>query len=105
MHEVDLSRGQFAVTIFFHMTFPAVSVGLAVFLAVVYGLCVRTRRPVYLQIFRFWMRIFAVGFALRVVAGTVMTFEFGLHWGLFTNGTGPILRTIIGMEVAKPWSR
>lgn len=97
---VDLSRWQFALTIIFHMTFPAMTVGLAVFLAVVYGLHVRTRKPVYLQIFRFWKRIFAVGFALGVVAGTVMTFEFGLNWGPFAHATGPILGPIIGMEVA-----
>lgn len=97
---VDLSRWQFALTIIFHMTFPAITVGLAVFLAIVYGLHVRTRKPVYLQIFRFWKRIFAVGFALGVVAGTVMTFEFGLNWGPFAHATGPILGPIIGMEVA-----
>ncbi|GAA1482705.1 cytochrome ubiquinol oxidase subunit I [Gordonia sinesedis] len=96
---VDLSRWQFAITIAFHMTFPAVTVGLSVFLAAVYGTYMRTRNPVYLQIFRFWKRIFAVGFALGVVAGTVITFEFGLNWGPFASATGPILGPIIGMEV------
>ncbi|BDZ57694.1 hypothetical protein GCM10025872_13510 [Barrientosiimonas endolithica] len=78
---LDLSRWQFAVTIAFHMTFPAITVGLSIFLAVVYALHLRTRKPVYLQIFRFWKRIFALGFALGVVSGTVITFEFGLNWG------------------------
>jgi cytochrome d ubiquinol oxidase subunit I len=96
---IELSRWQFAATIAFHMTFPAITVGLAVFLALVYGSYVRTRNPVYLQIFRFWKRIFAVGFALGVVAGTVITFEFGLDWGPFAHATGPILGPIIGMEV------
>lgn len=96
---LDISRWQFAFTIAFHMTFPAITVGLAVFLAVVYGLYVRTDKPVYLQIFRFWKKIFAVGFALGVVAGTVITFEFGLNWGPFASATGPILGPIIGMEV------
>jgi cytochrome bd ubiquinol oxidase subunit I len=96
---LELSRWQFAVTIAFHMTFPAITVGLAVFLAVVYGVYFRTRNPLYLQIFRFWKRIFAVGFALGVVAGTVITFEFGLDWGPFAHATGPVLGPIIGMEV------
>lgn len=96
---LDLSRWQFAVTIAFHMTFPAITVGLSIFLAVVYGLHLRTRKPVYLQIFRFWKRIFALGFALGVVSGTVITFEFGLNWGKFAHATGPIIGPIIGMEV------
>jgi cytochrome bd ubiquinol oxidase subunit I len=96
---IELSRWQFAVTIAFHMTFPAITVGLAVFLAGVYAVYFRTRNPLYLQIFRFWKRIFAVGFALGVVAGTVITFEFGLDWGPFAHATGPVLGPIIGMEV------
>jgi cytochrome d ubiquinol oxidase subunit I len=96
---LDLSRWQFAFTIIFHMTFPAITVGLAVFLAFVYGLYLRTRNPAYLQIFRFWKKIFAVGFALGVVAGAVITFELGLNWGPFANATGPVLAPIIGMEV------
>jgi cytochrome bd ubiquinol oxidase subunit I len=96
---IELSRWQFAVTVAFHMTFPAITVGLAVFLAAVYAVYFRTRKPVYLQIYRFWKRIFAVGFALGVVAGTVITFEFGLDWGPFAHATGPVLGPIIGMEV------
>jgi cytochrome d ubiquinol oxidase subunit I len=96
---IELSRWQFAVTVAFHMTFPAITVGLGVFLAIVYAVYFRTRNPVYLQIYRFWKRIFAVGFALGVVAGTVITFEFGLDWGPFAHATGPVLGPIIGMEV------
>jgi cytochrome d ubiquinol oxidase subunit I len=94
-----LSRWQFALTVAFHMLFPAVTVGLAIFLVLVYGLYLRTGDRVYLQIFRFWKKIFAVGFALGVVAGTVITFEFGLNWGPYAAATGPILGPIIGMEV------
>ena len=67
---VELSRWQFAITAIFHMTFPALTVGLSVLLAVVYTVYVRTGNPLYLQIFRFWKKIFAVGFGLGVVAGT-----------------------------------
>jgi len=96
---LELSRWQFAFTVAFHMTFPALTVGLSLFLAFSYGAYLRTRNPVYLQIFRFWKKIFAVGFALGVVSGTVITFQFGLNWGRFAHATGPILGPIIGMEV------
>ena len=97
---LELSRWQFAVTAAFHMSFPAITVGLAVFLCINYALYLRTRDPVYLQIYRFWRKIFAVGFALGVVAGIVLTFEFGLNWGVYAHDVGPIIGVIIGMEVA-----
>jgi cytochrome bd ubiquinol oxidase subunit I len=95
----DLSRWQFALTVCFHMTFPAITVGMSVFLCVIYAMYWRTQKPVYLQMFRFWRRIFAVGFALGVVAGAVITFQMGLNWGVFGAKTGPIIGPIIGMEV------
>jgi cytochrome bd ubiquinol oxidase subunit I len=99
MSLIDLSRWQFALTVCFHMTFPAITVGMSVFLSVIYALYWRTNKPVYLQMFRFWRRIFAVGFALGVVAGAVITFQMGLNWGVFGAKTGPIIGPIIGMEV------
>ncbi|WP_137824800.1 cytochrome ubiquinol oxidase subunit I [Brevibacterium sp. 2SA] len=95
----DLSRLQFALTAMFHIMFPAMTVGLSVFLTVVYGMYWKTKKPVFLQMFRFWRRIFGVGFALGVVAGAVLTFEFGLNWGVFARETGPIIGPIIAMEV------
>ena len=65
---IDLSRWQFATTAAFHMTFPALSVGLAIFLCILYGAYCKTGNPLYLQMFRFWRRIFAIGFALGIVA-------------------------------------
>jgi cytochrome d ubiquinol oxidase subunit I len=96
---LDLSRWQFAITVLFHMTFPSITVGLSIFLCVVYGLYWKTGNPVYRQLFRFWRRIFAVGFALGVVAGIVITFEMGLNWGSYAAQTGPIIAPILGMEV------
>lgn len=96
---IELSRWQFAITAIFHMSFPALTVGLSVLLAVVYTAYVRTGNPLYLQIFRFWKKIFAVGFGLGVVAGTVMTFEFGLNWGVYAHAVGPVIGVTIGMEV------
>jgi cytochrome bd ubiquinol oxidase subunit I len=96
---LDLSRWQFAITVMFHMAFPAITVGLSIFLCAVYGVYWRTGNPVYLQMFRFWRRIFAVGFAIGVISGIVMTFEMGLNWGVFASRTGPIIGPIIAMEV------
>jgi cytochrome d ubiquinol oxidase subunit I len=96
---LDLSRWQFAITVMFHMTFPAITVGLSFLLCVLYGLHWKTGKSVYLQMFRFWRRIFAVGFAIGVVAGIVITFEMGLNWGVYAAQTGPIIAPIIGMEV------
>jgi cytochrome d ubiquinol oxidase subunit I len=59
----------------------------------------KTQRPVYLQMFRFWRRIFAVGFAIGVVSGIVNTFELGLNWGVFAAKAGPIQGPLLGMEV------
>ena len=95
---IDLSRWQFATTAAFHMTFPALSVGLAIFLCILYGAYCKTGNPLYLQMFRFWRRIFAIGFALGIVAGIVLTFELGLNWGIYARAVGPILGPMICME-------
>ena len=99
MSMLDLSRWQFVITVMFHMTFPAITVGLSILLSVLYGMYWKTRKAVYLQMFRFWRRVFAVGFAIGVVAGIVITFELGLNWGVYAARTGPIIGPIIGMEV------
>jgi cytochrome d ubiquinol oxidase subunit I len=96
---LDLSRWQFAITVLFHMTFPAITVGLSILLCVLSGMHWKTGNPVHLQLFRFWRRIFAVGFAIGIVAGIVMTFEMGLNWGVYAARTGPIIGPIVGMEV------
>jgi cytochrome d ubiquinol oxidase subunit I len=95
---IDLSRWQFATTAAFHMTFPALSVGLAIFLCILYGAYCKTGNPLYLQMFRFWRRIFAIGFALGIVSGIVLTFELGLNWGIYARAVGPILGPMICME-------
>lgn len=95
----DLSRWQWALTAAMHITFPAVTVGTSVFLVICYGMYLRTDEEVWLRMFRFWRRIFGIGFALGVVSGIVLTFEFGLNWGRFAHDVGPILGVLITMEV------
>jgi cytochrome bd ubiquinol oxidase subunit I len=96
---LDLSRWQWALTAAFHITFPAVTVGTSAFLIVCYAMYMRTDEDVWLRTFRFWRKIFAVGFTLGVVSGIVLTFEFGLNWGPYAHDVGPIVGVMILMEV------
>jgi cytochrome d ubiquinol oxidase subunit I len=96
---LDLSRWQWALTAAFHITFPALTVGTSVFLVVCYAMYMRTDDEVWLRMFRFWRRIFVVGFTLGVVSGIVLTFQFGLNWGSFAHDVGPIVGVAILMEV------
>ncbi len=88
---VDLARIQFAFTVSFHIMFPAFTIGLASYLAVLEGLWLLTGRKVYIDTFRYWMKIFAVSFAMGVVSGIVMSYQFGTNWSVFSDKTGPIL--------------
>lgn len=96
---VLLARIQFAFTISFHIIFPAFTIGLASFLAVLEGLWLITKRDIYLQIFKYWLKIFAVAFAMGVVSGVVMSYQFGTNWGPFAERTAPILGPLLAYEV------
>ena len=94
-----LARVQFAFTVTFHIIFPTMSIGLAAFLMVIEGLWLKTKDPVYLEIYRFWMGIFAMGFGVGVVTGIVLSFEFGLGFAKFAQIAGPAIGPSIGLEV------
>src|SRR5262249_7674521 len=94
-----LARIQFAFTVSFHIIFPTISIGLAMFLAVVEGLWLRTNDPLYLQIYRFWLGIFAMAFGVGVVTGIVLSFEFGLAFARFGQMAGPAIGPLIAYEV------
>ena len=94
-----LSRFQFGFTAAYHIMFPALSVGLAWFLVVIHALYLRSGKPVYYTIYKFWSGIFALNFALGVVTGIFMSFQFGLNWSGYAFAVGPVLGTIIGLEV------
>lgn len=102
MHELDpliLARLQFAFTVSFHIIFPTISIGLALFLVIVKAQLLRTGDPVYRQIYRFWLNIFAMSFAVGVVTGVVMSFQFGLTFAKFAQFAGPVIGPLIGLEV------
>ena len=94
-----LARIQFAFTVSFHIIFPAFTIGLASYLAVLEGLWLRTGRDVYLRLFKYWLKIFAVTFGMGVVSGIVMSYQFGTNWSVFSDKTGPILGPLMGYEV------
>lgn len=94
-----LARIQFAFTVSFHFIFPAFSIGLASYLAVLEGLWLRTGRAVYLDLFRFWLKIFAITFAMGVVSGIVMSYQFGTNWAVFSDKAGPVIGPLMAYEV------
>lgn len=99
MDPVDLARAQFAFTMTFHIVFPAFSIGLASYLAVLEGLWLKTGKQVYLNLFKYWMKIFAVVFGMGVVSGIVMSYQFGSNWSVFADKAGPIIGPLMAYEV------
>src|ERR1700732_3746901 len=96
---VGLARAQFAFTMAFHIIFPAFSIGLASYLAVLEGLWLATGRDVYIEVYRYWLKIFAIVFGMGVVSGIVMSYQFGTNWSAFSDKTGPVLGPLMGYEV------
>ena len=94
-----LARAQFAFTISFHFLFPAFTIGLASFLAMLELLHLRTGKPVYDNLYRYWLRIFAVVFAMGVVSGLVMSYQFGTNWAVFSDKAGPVIGPLMAYEV------
>ncbi len=94
-----LARIQFAFTVSFHFFFPAFSIGLASYLAVLEGLWLKTGRQVYLDLFKYWLKIFAIAFAMGVVSGIVMSYQFGTNWSVFSDVAGPVIGPLMAYEV------
>ncbi|GAB5439538.1 cytochrome ubiquinol oxidase subunit I [Falsiruegeria mediterranea] len=94
-----LARIQFAFTVSFHIIFPAFSIGLASYLAVLNAQWLRTRDQVYLTLFNYWKKIFAVAFGMGVVSGIVMSYQFGTNWAVFSEKAGPVIGPLMAYEV------
>src|SRR5499427_8259758 len=95
---VFLSRIQFAWVIGWHILLPAFTVGTASFIAVVEGLNFATGREVYARISVFWTKIFAIAFAMGVVTGIVMPFQFGANWSQYASATANVLAPLFTYE-------
>src|SRR3954453_1151611 len=96
---VFLARLQFAFTITFHIIFPAFTIGLSAYIATLLVMWKATGRERYQRLARFWTRIFAVSFAMGVVSGIVLSYEFGTNWSQFSVFAGNVVGPLIGYEV------
>ncbi|WP_375691369.1 cytochrome ubiquinol oxidase subunit I [Pseudooceanicola sp. LIPI14-2-Ac024] len=96
---VFLARAQFAFTVAFHFIFPAFTIGLASFLAVLNAQYLRTKDEAWLRLFNYWVKIFAVVFAMGVVSGIVMSYQFGTNWSVFSDKAGPVIGALMAYEV------
>ncbi len=96
---VLLARAQFAFTMSFHIIFPAFSIGLASYLAVLEGLWLWTGRAVFLNLLKYWLKIFAIAFGMGVVSGIVMSYQFGTNWSVFSDKAGPVVGPLMAYEV------
>jgi cytochrome d ubiquinol oxidase subunit I len=93
-----LSRLQFVWVIAWHILLPAFTVGLASYIAVMEGMYFFTRRDAYLRISGFWTRIFSVSFAMGVVSGIIMPFQFGTNWSRYADATANVLSPLFAYE-------
>lgn len=99
LEALDLARSQFAFTVSFHIIFPAITIGLASFLAVLEWRWMKTGNPVYKNLYHFWCKIFAVNFGMGVVSGLVMSYEFGTNWARFSDFAGSVTGPLLTYEV------
>ena len=94
-----LSRLQFAFTLAFHIIFPAFTIGLASFLAVLEALWLITRTEAFRNLYLFWVKIFAISFGMGVVSGVVMSYQFGTNWSVFSAAAAPVIGPLLAFEV------
>lgn len=95
----ELARFQFAFTVAVHIIFPAITIGLASYLVVLESLWLWKRNTVYLDLYHFWLKIFAVNFGMGVVSGIVMAYQFGTNWSGFSKFAGGITGPLLTYEV------
>jgi cytochrome d ubiquinol oxidase subunit I len=96
---VLLARIQFAFTVTFHIIFPSFTIGLSAYIATLGVMWLRTDNERYHRLMRFWTKIFAVSFAMGVVSGVVLSYQFGTNWSRFSLVAGNVVGPLIGYEV------
>ncbi|PPD13435.1 cytochrome ubiquinol oxidase subunit I [Methylophilus sp.] len=96
---LTLARIQFGFTISFHIVFPAITIGLASYLAVLEASWLKTRQTVYLDLYHFWVKLFSLCFGMGVVSGLVMAYQFGTNWSGFSNIAGSVTGPLLAYEV------
>lgn len=98
MDVVVLSRIQFALTSAFHYIYPPLSIGLGLMLVVMEGIYMKTKNPLYKELTKFWVKIFALTFALGVATGIVQLFGFGTNWARYSRYVGDVFGSALGAE-------
>lgn len=93
-----LARLQFAITIAFHYIYPPLSIGLGVFMVISEGMYLKTKDKFYEQMTKFWVKIFALTFAIGVATGIVMEFEFGTNWATYSRFVGDVFGSALAAE-------
>jgi len=93
-----LARVQFALTIMFHYIYPPLSIGLGLILVVIESIYLKTKNPFYLQLAKFWTKVFALTFALGVATGIVMEFEFDTNWATYSRYVGDVFGSALAAE-------
>jgi len=91
-------RLHFAFTVTFHYLFPQLTMGLALLIVILKTIALRTGNPAYDQSARFWVKIFAINFAVGVVTGIPMEFQFGTNWARFSKDAGGVIGQTLAME-------
>src|SRR6202023_2100883 len=94
-----ISRLQFAFTIIFHIIFPTFTIGLSAYIATLCVMWMRTGKEHYRALAQFWTKIFAVSFAMGVVSGVVLSYQFGTNWSRFSLVSANVIGPLIGYEV------
>ncbi len=98
INPIFLSRLQFAVTTMFHILFPVLTIGLALYLVVVESLWLRTKQEIYYRMYRFWVKIFAINLGVGVVSGIVLEFEFGTNFSRFSQAVANVFSPLLAFE-------
>lgn len=98
MDTLLLSRIQFGLTTAFHIIFPTLTIGLALFLVAVEALWLKTKDELYYRMYRFWVKIFAIHFAVGVVSGITLEFEFGTNFAVFSQRAANVLAPLLAYE-------
>ncbi len=98
MDSLGIARWQFGITTVYHFLFVPITIGMAFFLALTETAWVRTRKPVYLRMVKFWGKIFLINFALGLVTGIVQEFQFGMNWSSYSRFVGDVFGAPLAME-------
>ena len=99
MDALDAPRAQFAITISFHIVLAALTIGLAFFLMVLEALWLWRGRQIYLDVYRYWLKIFALNIAVGTASGLILEYQFGLNWSRLSTLAGEILGPLMFYEV------